>query len=387
MQGELLIPSAHWEGEGGERTVIVTLTREPAPAASREGWVHELVATQGDEPGRRMRIGPTPLRLGRRAPCEWLLADSQVSGQHCEVRLGPDGQVQVSDHGSTNGSFIEGQRVQGTALLAPGALLQVGRQVFKHDFRPPQEAEREGALERDIAQASRYVQSLLPPPMRSGPVQTEWVFRPSARLGGDAFGYFALDGGRFAGYLIDVSGHGIAAAVHTVSVMNVLRQRALPGVDLADPGQVLAALNRMFGMEEHGGLFFTIWYGVYDAADRSLRYASGGHHPAFLVDAARSAALPLATRNPVIGALPEHVFACARVEVAPGSSLLVFSDGLFEVEGGDGRPQGLADFLPRLLQPALPGLSEPERLARAMQPPQGGAPDDDVSVLAVTFLS
>ena len=46
--------------------------------------------------------------------------------------------------------------------------------------------------------------------------------------------------------------------------MNLLRQKALPGTDFARPEQVLAALNRIFPMEDHAGMYFTMWIGVYD---------------------------------------------------------------------------------------------------------------------------
>ena len=51
--------------------------------------------------------------------------------------------------------------------------------------------------------------------------------------------------------------------MHSVSVLNVLRQRALPVVDFTNPAEVLASLNSRFPTDEHNGLYFTMWYGVY----------------------------------------------------------------------------------------------------------------------------
>ena len=75
--------------------------------------------------------------------------------------------------------------------------------------------------------------------------------------------------------------------MHSVTVLNVLRQRALPNVDFRNPSEVLANLNDMFQMDSHNGLLFTMWYGVYRTDDRVLTYGSAGHHPAYL--AGRSA--------------------------------------------------------------------------------------------------
>jgi sigma-B regulation protein RsbU (phosphoserine phosphatase) len=144
----------------------------------------------------------------------------------------------------------------------------------------------------------------------------------------------------------------------------------------------------MFGMDSHGGLFFTFWYGVYSRGTRRLRYASAGHHPAYLVDPCRNTMQPLRTRNPVIGAMPDLRFADAQADVAPGSTLFIFSDGVFEVESLDGRTLALADFTPLLLGPAEDGVSEPERLRRRVRERMRAGPwADDFSLVAVKFLS
>ena len=77
-------------------------------------------------------------------------------------------------------------------------------------------------LAREVAEAARYVASLLPEPLPKGPIQVEWRFIPSTQLGGDSFGYHRLDDDHFAFYLLDVSGHGVGASLLSVSAMNVL---------------------------------------------------------------------------------------------------------------------------------------------------------------------
>ena len=56
-------------------------------------------------------------------------------------------------------------------------------------------------------------------------------------------------------------------------MLNVIRKIALPRTDFREPGQVLGELNKMFPMESHGSMFFTMWYGVYQLSTRTLRYA------------------------------------------------------------------------------------------------------------------
>jgi serine phosphatase RsbU (regulator of sigma subunit) len=370
------------EGEG-ERTVIRAGQRRGASELVRRSWAHYLVYLDDGGVLQRLRLGPTKLRIGRRAPSEVILRDSEVSGLHCEVELRGD-DVFVRDLGSTNGTFVDGQRVAATVALQHGALLQVGRQMVKHEFRDELEVMHSQELDRDLERARHYVLSLLPQPLRGGPLRIEWFFQPSAKVGGDGFGYHALDEHRWLIYIVDVSGHGVGAAMHVVTVMNALRGRALPDCDFADPSQVLGTLNRMFQMESHDGMFFTIWYGVVDLRSRRLAYACGGHHPAYLRQTAGGTMRPLATRNLVIGAVPEAQFSHAVTEVAPGERLYLFSDGVFEIVTRDGQPWGLDEFLQLPGRPHDPAVTEPQDLfgaVRALTRP--GPLDDDFSLLVV----
>ncbi len=369
-------------------TQIRVPVRQPASAdRATVDWVHSLRVLEGNEIGRRHRVVEPPLQIGRRAGNGLVIPDSEVSSNHCEVRaVAGQRWLEVIDRGSTNGTYAGGRRVHGSARLDDGELLQVGRHVLVHECRSRAEMEQAEAADRELDRARHYVESLLPAPMREGPVRTEWFFRPSAMLGGDAFGYLRLGADLFAGYLIDVTGHGVGVAMHTVSVMNVLRQRALPETDFADPAQVLARLNAMFQMEEHDGLCFTMWYGVYDQRSRSLAFASAGHHPALLRAPGGGPVQRLATRSLPLGALADTRYAATRVPVAPGSQLHLFSDGLFEVTDLDGRTWTLDDVLP--LIDALPsGDDAPARLYRTVRAATGNRPlDDDCSIVHVTFL-
>src|SRR5262249_34667110 len=116
-------------------------------------------------------------------------------------------------------------------------------------------------LAAELAEAAAYVRSLLPSPL-VGEVETDWSFQPSEQLGGDAFGYRYIDDDHLAVYLLDVCGHGVGAALLSVSVLNTIRSENLARVDFRQPEAVLAGLNRVFRMERQNNLFFSIWYGV-----------------------------------------------------------------------------------------------------------------------------
>ena len=195
--------------------------------------------------------------------------------------------------------------------------------------------ESQAKLATELSEAAAYVQSVLPAPIKDGPVSASWQFLPSSSLGGDAFGYGPEKDGKFGICLLDVCGHGVGAALLSISVLNVIRAESLPGVNFSDPGEVLTGLNNAFPMEKHGEMFFTAWCGIYDPSTRRMRFAGGGHPPSILVRADGTTEI-LAAKGPVIGAMPGMKFASAEAVIPPAARLFVFSDGAYEIVRHDG---------------------------------------------------
>jgi phosphoserine phosphatase RsbU/P len=250
-------------------------------------------------------------------------------------------------------------------------------------YRKLEESQRH--LAEEIAQAARYVRSLLPAPLK-GEVTIDWRFIPSTQLGGDSFGYHWLDADHLVCYLLDVCGHGVGSALLSVAALNVLRSQALPGVDFRDPAQVLNGLNEPFQMELHDEKYFTIWYGVYDKARRRLRYAGGGHPPALLLGP--EGTRQLESDGPGIGMWPGAPFASAEADVPAGSRLFLYSDGVYEVEmpQAGGAMWQLGDFV--LYLSGLPA-DEPSPidrlLAHVRQLHQSDSLADDFSMVLARF--
>jgi len=363
-----------------EQTQIVTRARLVDLVGGDR--LHSLELTAGSMVERRHVVTAMGVKIGRSEPSDVIIADSEISRSHCFVTLRGD-ELWVSDLNSTNGTFVDGVRVTGPTLLPVGSVLQVGKRTLKHEWRTRDEFEQSEEGDRDLLRAASYVRALLPAPRGDGPIRAEWVYQPSAKLGGDTFGYGQLNEHQFVAYLVDVAGHGAGAALHAVAITNQLRQRSLPNTDMARPELVLSTLNELFQMEDHDGLYFTIWYGVFDTRTRQLSYASGGHHPAYIVTPERDGAIPLKTRNVMIGAMPAMPFIQATVTVPSSACLYLFSDGVFEVVDSDGQEWGVEDFLKHMLDPPLPGLSEPQRLFEAVCRETGSRTfDDDFSLVA-----
>ncbi len=249
-------------------------------------------------------------------------------------------------------------------------------------------AESRRLLADEVAEAAKYVRSLLPAPLTDGPVRVDWRFVPSTQLGGDSFSYHWLDDDHFAIFLLDVSGHGVGSSLMSVSALNILRSQALPNTDFRDPGQVLAGLNLAFEMEHHDNKFFTIWYGVYRPATRQLTFAGGGHPPGLLLSDPSQPELSLSlleSQGPMIGMLPDEEFETGTIEVPAASRLLIFSDGVFEIDKPDDTMWKFEDFV-EYLRTIPPGEPLMDRLLRHAQTLHGSDQlSDDYSIVQAEF--
>lgn len=245
------------------------------------------------------------------------------------------------------------------------------------------------ALCEELADAGEYVVSTLPRPLEGNP-KTDWLFRPSIYLGGDIFGYHDIDEDHFAVYLIDVCGHGVGAAMLSVSVANVLKAQSLPDIDFTDPAEVLGSLNKAFPMEEHNNLFFSIWYGIHRRSENRLVYSSGGHPPAVLLTGPKpeeAVEHRLSTGGVFIGAQSSSEYHNDECRMDVYSSLFVFSDGAYEVvKKTDGNMWTLDLWVDLLVNFCRNRSDDIQILVREVEEIQGSEKfDDDFSLLRVVF--
>jgi sigma-B regulation protein RsbU (phosphoserine phosphatase) len=245
-------------------------------------------------------------------------------------------------------------------------------------------AESQKELAAELRQASRYVQSLLPPKLSAGPVRIDWKFVPSTQLAGDMFGHHWLDPDHLAIFLLDVSGHGVGSALLAVSVGNLLMAKSLPDTNLRDPAAVVSKLNDSFPMDRQDGKYFTIWYGVYRPADRTLTYCNAGHPPALLWSAGQVE--QLTADGPAAGMMPGMPYDNRTVPVSADARLVVFSDGVFEIDvAATGQMWPFEDFLAYLGGiVGRDGMIE-EQLAHSRALAGSDALDDDFSMMEVCF--
>jgi len=186
-------------------------------------------------------------------------------------------------------------------------------------------------LEAELAEAAAYVQSLLPA-SQEDEISIRSYFLPSTQLGGDFFYYDWIktaDQSLLRFYFLDVSGHGLRAALLSVSIRNFLQLSSLQerNINLENPSAVLNLLNDNFSMEAHGGQYFTIFYGTYNPQTQELTYANGGHPPGILICPTENTPLSLTATGIPVGFMPGFKFEMKSQIIPEASKLYVFSDG------------------------------------------------------------
>ena len=247
--------------------------------------------------------------------------------------------------------------------------------------------ETQTRLKKELEEASAYMRSILPDPC-TAPLRVDWKYQPSSELAGDTFGYHWIDADHFAIYLLDVCGHGVGAALLSATAINALRSDALPGVDFRNPDEVLFALNNAFQMERQNNLYFTIWYGVYHAPDRTLRYSTGGHPPALLIspkpDGTKSPTR-LATPGMIIGVMEDVPYVSSECQIPVGATLFVLCDGCYEIRTPDGEVMEFDDFEDFMLE-NNGQTNTLDKLESWVHSKHGTGPlDDDFSIIQIQF--
>ena len=263
-------------------------------------------------------------------------------------------------------------------------------------------AEANRRMERDLRAAARIQKALLPRGEPGVPrARFAWHYRPCEQLAGDGLNVFALDDRHAALYVFDVSGHGVVSALLSVTLSrllsppsdhsSVLRPDANAGGPAPTDGpmppvEVAGRLNRMFPFDESTEQYFTLLYGVLDAADGVFRYVSAGHPGVAHLPAGGPGRI-IETRSFPIG-LAQQPYQEHTLALAPGDRIYLYSDGIPEAtDSGDGIFGGhrLVDALDlargETLERSVDALLD--ELDRWVGP---AGPRDDVSLVAAEFL-
>jgi phosphoserine phosphatase RsbU/P len=259
-------------------------------------------------------------------------------------------------------------------------------------------AEANSRMSRDLRAAAKIQEAFLPRNLPRVPgTEFAWIYRPCDELAGDGLNIIPLDNENIALYILDVSGHGVASALLSVTLSRLLSLPSDPasilirdadtsnGFEITPPAEVAAELNRLFPFDSATTQFATMVYGVLNVASGEFRYVSAGHPgPVHLA----CDALPVILESPgsPIG-LADDAYEERSVRLAAGDRLYLYSDGVPEAMDADGKVFGDALLLAtigegrsELLDYGVATLAESIAKWRGPEKPQ-----DDISTLAVEF--
>ncbi|HVK15150.1 MAG TPA: SpoIIE family protein phosphatase [Gemmataceae bacterium] len=261
-------------------------------------------------------------------------------------------------------------------------------------------AEANARMSRDLRAAARIQQTFLPRQAPRVPgAAFAWCYRPCDELAGDGLNVVPLGGGRVGLYVLDVSGHGVASALLSVSMSRLLSPPSDPSSilvrggdggdrsEVTSPADVAARLNRLFPFDPATEQFATLVYGVLDAATGEFRYASAGH-PGPMHLPASGGPVILPSQGFPIG-LAGDAYDERSARLGAGDRLYLYSDGLPEAMDPAGEQFGDARLLDAIERLRSEPLQESTHalLGEIARWHGSGKAHDDISVLAVEVLA
>lgn len=355
--------------------------------------------------------GEEALRLVRAAPPDLLLLDIMMPGMDgLEVCVALKGDPATSDvpiivvsslgetadriRGLSAGAedYVTKPFDAGEVLARVATHLRIRRLTRSLRELNRELTDRQQRIDEDLRAAAEIQRTLLPRAGSSAPrLAFEWLFEPCATIGGDIFDVVSLGAGRTAIYVLDVSGHGVPAALVTVSVSQSLAPMSGiildPRGEPSPPSDVLARLDAEYPFERFD-MFFTMSYLTFDASSGLLRYASAGHPPPLLLRPGRRPQ-PLEEGGTIVGLGVGTTFDEGSVVLEPGDRLALCTDGVLETASPAGVLFGgerLDDVLVKGAGLALSGLRD--LIGREVSVYGAGLPaKDDVSLLLVEVLA
>ncbi len=235
----------------------------------------------------------------------------------------------------------------------------------------------------EMESARRIQENLLPTslPAMEG-ITIEADYRPAEQVAGDLYDVFALPDGKIAFAILDVSGHGVSAALLTGVVKMSLHRRLSEQDDIAE---AISLVNRDLIECVTEGRFVTACVGIWQPGRRTWTYCAAGHPGGLLLSGGDIRRLE--PTGPLIGALRDVHWSTESVALKTSDRLFLFTDGVIEA-GAPANMLATSGLERVILESAGLGLSEQvETIMREVQLRTSGRPEDDVTVLAIEWTA
>lgn len=256
--------------------------------------------------------------------------------------------------------------------------------------------EKQRHLDEDLKAAAAIQASLLPQSLPElDRLRLAWKFVPCDQTGGDIFNILRLDEDHLAFYMVDVSGHGVPAAMITVSVSQMLQPLAgcvkkkinlPPYYEIASPQEVMQTLDQEYPFERFNK-YFTIVYLVADLSRGKVVYSNAGHPAPLLLHGDGRIEL-LDKGGTIIGLNGLIPFEQEEIQLLPEDKIFLFTDGMVEFENHQGEAFGLQRFMTVLKQVASQPITRVlDSLYESIRAFGGDSPVlDDMTLLGIEYL-
>jgi len=251
-------------------------------------------------------------------------------------------------------------------------------------------------MKKDLDAAARVQRMLLPEGFPEIPGWNfAWSYKPCDELAGDALNMVRINDSQIGLYLLDVSGHGVPAALLSVTATRSLNPRSGgiaslisgPGTnpDAVSPPQVASRLNTLYPMSSNGDHYFTMIYGVLDIRTGSLRFTVAGH-PAPILARVGYCPQRLDVTGFAIGMIDGIEYEESTIDLQPGDRLFFYSDGLIEEMNAQREQFGSDKLLSAISDAQTLSLNDTvESLVQKVIDWRGeNHLSDDVSILAIS---
>jgi sigma-B regulation protein RsbU (phosphoserine phosphatase) len=191
-------------------------------------------------------------------------------------------------------------------------------------------------IARDLETARQIQRNLLPAHAGTlaGNVSFDYAYIPCDELGGDFFDIYQINDSQLLFYIIDVSGHGVASALLTIFTKMFF---SVHSKQYHEPGRLLQRLNQQFFRERLAEKHIAAFLGILDLKHNRLSWSSAGQSVAPILYTAEHEDV-LAMHSFPIGLLEDVEYITSTCAFKPGSSLLMYSDGVTDMRLRDGTP-------------------------------------------------
>jgi len=400
---------------------------------------YSLIVENGMTEGRIFPLEER-LTIGRAPDNDIQLIDSSVSRRHALIQF-TDGKPVLEDLGSSNRTFVNGEKVSKLSL-SNGDKLRLGRislRLYQGDHFPTHESMVDTqVIEEFTGFPTPYTAENKPPSVfysghtepfefqlrqfreiQSGffpaqlPKLPDWeiaaCLHPASEATGDFYDAFWLPGNYLGLVIADVCDKGIGSALFmslirtlirvfsgesrlpglfvpagTDLIMNQIEEQGFEDIDQLDALKAISLTNDYIAKEHgHTCMFATIFLGVLNPLNGSLVYINGGHEPLVIVGPT-GVVQDLPPTGPAVGLMPSVQFKIQHIQLYPGDILVGYTDGVTEAFGPDGELFTRKRLWSLLQEPAPSASLFLERVKASLFAYIGEArPTDDITLMVV----